>query len=230
MISNLTGCTAHSIADTSLSGLESASIVSTVQPSFYPPRCVGTTLASKRSRMQPRASKGHTCDILEPTIMTNLDANTPLGRAAIATSREGIEAFLREHPTLRLIETDQEKPADVDGIIHSDGMIRAVVELRTRYITIDRMMDTFDGKWLVSYDKLKRGRDLARALRCEFIGVIVLALSSVVLVKKLCDSDGNWTCDFTTAISDTKATVNSNAIDRRKNAYVDVTTARQYNL
>ena len=164
------------------------------------------------------------------SIQTDLDADTPLGRAAIATSREGVEAFLREHPTLRLIETDQSKPADVDGIIHSNGMIRAIVELRTRYITLDRMMDTFDGKWLVSFDKLERGRDLARALRCEFVGVIVLALSSVVLVKKLCDADGNWTCEFTTAITDTKATVNSTAIDRRRNAYVDVTTARQYQL
>ena len=107
---DLTGCTAHSIADTSLSDHESASIVSTVQPS----------------------------------LAMNLDANTPLGRSAIAASREGIEAFLREHPSLHLIETDQSKPADIDGILHDGDTVRAVVEMRTRYITLERLMDNYE--------------------------------------------------------------------------------------
>ena len=193
---DLTGCTAHSIADTSLSDLESASIVSTVQPS----------------------------------LAMNLDANTPLGRSAIAASREGIEAFLREHPSLHLIETDQSKPADIDGILHDGDTVRAVVEMRTRYITLERLIDNYEGTWLVSYDKLERGRDLALALRCDFVGVVVLALSNVALVKKLSDSNGEWTCDFTTAVTNTKATVNSNAIDRRKNAFVNLAQAQRYTI
>lgn len=229
MISNLTGCTAHSIARTSLTALEAGSFAGTVQSSFYPLRCVGTTLPSKRLTTNPRAIKRHHSNSVETSIM-NLDANTPLGRAAIESSREGIGAFLKEHPSLRLIETDQQQPADVDGILHDGKVVRAVVELRTRYLTLDKMMDTYEGKWLVSYDKLERGRELAIALRCDFVGVIVLAPSSIALVKRLCDSSGEWTCAFTTAITNTKATVNSTAIDRRKNAFVDITTAKQYKL
>jgi hypothetical protein len=91
-------------------------------------------------------------------------------------------------------------------------------------------MDNYEGTWLVSYDKLERGRDLALALRCDFVGVVVLALSNVALVKKLSDSNGEWTCDFTTAVTNTKATVNSNAIDRRKNAFVNMTQAQRYTI
>ena len=161
-----------------------------------------------------------------------LDADTPKGREAIRWARKGSEAFLRAYPSLRLAETDQGEPADVDGILYSimqGCVIKGVVEIKTRYMSLDKLMGPYKGEWLITRNKLDRGIHLALGLRCPFVGLLVLPNSSVCLSKQITDKNGNWTCRFREEVTETSASVNGGKMTGL-NAFIDMTDAKQFKI
>ena len=163
---------------------------------------------------------------------SSLDADTPRGRDAIRWARKGSEAFLRAYPSLRLAETDQGEPADVDGILYSimkGCVIKGVVEIKTRYMSLDKLMGPYKGEWLITKNKLDRGIQLALGLRCPFVGLLVLPNSGVCLSKQIADKDGNWTCSFREETTKTSASVNGGEMTGL-NAFIDMTDAKQFKI
>ncbi len=163
---------------------------------------------------------------------SSLDADTPRGRDAIRWARKGSEAFLRAYPSLNLAETDQKEPADVDGILYSvlkGNVIKGVVEIKTRYMTLDKLMGPYNGEWLITKSKLDRGMQLALGLRCPFVGLLVLPNSGICLSKQISDKDGNWTCGFREEVTKTSASVNGGEMTGL-NAFIDMTEAKQFKI
>jgi hypothetical protein len=159
-----------------------------------------------------------------------LDVNTPLGQDAIKWAKRGEAAFLEANPHLRLVETDQSKPAAVDGILYTtgeDGNIKAVVETKTRYMTLAKLMGEYEGRFLLNNDKLESGRALALSLRCSFLIVVVLAPSKLALVQEISNDKGDLIPDVETEMKTTRATTNGGTV-LREVAYIDMTKAKQY--
>ena len=51
------------------------------------------------------------------------------------------------------------EPADVDGILYSimhGCVIKGVVEIKTRYMSLDKLMGPYKGEWLITKNKLDR--------------------------------------------------------------------------
>jgi len=163
----------------------------------------------------------------------SLDADTPRGRDAIRWARKGAAAFLRAYPTLQLAETDQAKPADVDGILYSllspENTIKGIVEIKTRYMTLDKLMGPYNGEWLITKSKLDRGAQIAKGLRCPFVGLLVLPNSLLCLSKQITDADGNWTCDFREEVTKTSASVNGGEMTGL-NAFIQMKDANQFEI
>jgi len=163
---------------------------------------------------------------------SSLDADTPKGRDAIRWARRGANALLRAHPTLRLAETDQSEPADVDGVLYSimaGGVVKGVVEIKTRYTTLEHLMGVWKGEWLITRDKLTRGIQIALGLRCPLVGLLVLPNSGICLSKQITDKDGNLTCQMREESTETRASVNGGRATRL-NAFIDMTEAKQIDL
>lgn len=159
-----------------------------------------------------------------------LDVNTPLGQDAIKWARRGANAFLEANPHLRLVETDQNKPADVDGIIYTakeGGTIKAVVEIKTRYMTLAKLMEDYEGQWLLNNSKLERGVALALSLQCSFMVILVLPASKIALAQEVSDDKGDLIPKVKTGMATTRATTNGGTAHREV-AYIDMTKAKQY--
>lgn len=161
-----------------------------------------------------------------------LDADTPKGRDAIRWARRGAAAFLRAYPTLRLAETDQSEPADVDGILYSmfeGNTIKGVLEIKTRYMTLDHLMGSFSGEWLITKDKIDRGMDIAHGLRCSFIGLLVLPNSKICMSRLIADKNKNIMCVMREEVTKTDASVNGGEVTRL-NAFIDMKDAKQFEI
>ena len=161
-----------------------------------------------------------------------LDANTPLGRDAIKWARRGMNGFLVANPHLSIIETEQSRPAGVDALIYAPdtATLKAVVEIKTRYMTLDRLMVDYEGKWLLNHNKLVKGTRLATILRCDFVAFVVLPPTQCVLVQTLSDHNGNWIPEIEVGDAETRNTTNDATPRLRKVAYIDLTNAKKYKL
>jgi hypothetical protein len=161
-----------------------------------------------------------------------LDVNTPLGQDAIKWARRGIKGFLAANPHLSIVETEQSRPADVDALLFttSTGILKAVVEIKTRYMTLDRLMVDYEGKWLLEHSKLTRGTRLATMLRCDFVAFVILPPNHCVLAQTISDHNANWIPEIEVGEAVTRKTTNDATTSTRKVAYIDMTNARKYPL
>ena len=108
----------------------------------------------------------------------------------------------------------------IDGVAYMNREITHIIEFKSRDESWDSMMHY--GTYLISWDKIQNGMDMARMMRVPFILVVYLAQSQMVLGVELATEDG------TLAIPDieVKETRTQRSIDggsvMRKNAYIDL--------
>ena len=160
-----------------------------------------------------------------------LDVNTQLGQDALKWAQKGADAFLTANDHLDLTYTDPGRPAEMDALIHArDGnILKAVVEIKTRYMTLSRLMDKYDGKTLINRDKMDAGTRLAKSLRCDFILFVVLPPTKVILVRTIADHIG-WAAGVEEGEDEFRKTTNDADTVKRKVVYIDMTDAKKYNL
>jgi|21_taG_2_1085346.scaffolds.fasta_scaffold83631_1 hypothetical protein len=159
-----------------------------------------------------------------------LDVNTPLGQDAIKWARRGEKAFLEAHPSVALVETDQDKPADVDGIVYKaceGGFITAVIETKARYYSIEKLTGDYGWEMLINADKLEKGAKLAIALKCNFAVLLVLVPSRLTLALKITGEDGEVIPKVRFEMKKIRATTNGGTA-LREVAYINMKQARQY--
>jgi hypothetical protein len=153
-----------------------------------------------------------------------MDANTPLGREAIERGRHGLY-----NTGLPFVETPQGKPADVDGFfLNKLGTeIVACFEVKARDMTLSQLAGTFGGEWLVSADKIEKGREMARRLCVPFYGVLYLIPDDITMTVRIANDRGEVVADLRYEVTETQATVNGGKA-KRNNAFISMAKAKQW--
>jgi hypothetical protein len=99
-----------------------------------------------------------------------------------------------------------------------------VVEQKSRNMSLEQLQK-WDNEWLITYEKIEAGRYVANSLGVPFIGFLYLIPDDLLITKQLSNANGEWTCDFRTALTETQETINGGKIVR-ENAYIDLTGAK----
>lgn len=150
-----------------------------------------------------------------------------------------MKAFLRIYPHFSWNETDQDRSADVDGILgvasNGHNIIQSVLEIKSRFdMDMAKLFNEYEGRWLISHDKLLRGYDLAHALRSDFNCMLVLKQDRRAFLRKIAkhnkDTGGlEWVADFEVRKTETQKSINGGTA-YRDNAYIDMYNARMFDI
>jgi len=151
--------------------------------------------------------------------MSNLDCNTPVGQTYIAHQLTG-ERMLMEALGLELVVTDPSSSADIDALYNDGaGVLRVIAEIKARNMAVCNLRQF--GSYLITHDKLRKGRELAMALRCRFVLAVYLIADQRLVWFDISDETGQWTTDFSVSHTKTKQTCNGGSIIR-ENAYLSL--------
>lgn len=129
-------------------------------------------------------------------------------------------------PGISVIQTPKHLPADVDGVIVKGGEAIAVYEAKCRDMTRQQLAK-FGNEWLLTFDKLQKGADIARSLCVPLIGYLYLVPDHVVLSVRLADRCGQFLPRMRLERTETQECCNGGQIVRT-NAYIDVSVARVF--
>lgn len=154
-----------------------------------------------------------------------MDILTPKGQETLKQEADAIDLFLEKYSSYDFVETPKDQPADVDGFIFKDGVLLSGVEIKCRMMTLSDLMGKYEGRWLITHDKIERGAAVCRSLGIDFRGFLYLVPEARLLVVKLWDHKSGKYCEMDVEETRTQATVNGGSIVRL-NAYVDVRDAR----
>jgi hypothetical protein len=104
------------------------------------------------------------------------------------------------------------------------AQVVAVVEQKSRNMTLEQLQK-WDYEWLITYDKIEAGRYVGNSLGVPYIGFLYLIPDDLLITQKISDANGQWTCDYRTAITETQETINGGKIERL-NAYIKLDKAQ----
>ncbi len=138
-----------------------------------------------------------------------------------------VSLFTSKHPEYRYVETPKEKAAFVDALLMVGNELTAVVETKCRNSTVEQFFGQFDGKWLVTFEKVLEARKTASALQLPLVGFLYLIPDKTLLVQKIANPDGSLVADMELKTTETQATCNGGKAVRT-NAYIDMSKARRY--
>ena len=154
-----------------------------------------------------------------------MDILTEKGQETKRQEDEAVALWHTMYPNLRYIETPKERPASVDGLIVKDGIIQAVVETKCRQCSVVEFSVTWESKWLVTAEKIKKGAHIAQELCVPFVGFLYLPEAKILMFKTLWHPDKGWVADLIEKETRTQATVNGGSIVRL-NAFIDMSDAK----
>ena len=174
-----------------------------------------------------------TCVLSSPPIMKNkLGIKTEKGQLSEAQGREAIKAFSDAHPSLDYVFTNPKELAVVDGFIVNkhQNTLYGVVEAKARNMTLEKLRGDYGNRWMVSVDKLDRGRLISEMLAIPFIGICRLNPDNKFLVVQLTDKNGKFVVDYEEREVTTQAIVGDIGRKREGNAFINMNDAKEYNL
>ena len=151
-----------------------------------------------------------------------MDILTEKGQATLRDEQAAAAIFVSHYPSVIYAETPKDKPSDVDAVLVKNNTIRGVVETKCRYdCDLHKFTTQYHSSWLVTFEKLEKGRNLARQLQVPFIGFLYLVPSQALLYAVLANSEGEYVRDMEKARTSTRACVNGGTA-MRMNAYIDM--------
>jgi len=153
-----------------------------------------------------------------------LTVNTEKGREWVEHEREAIERFCSRHSGYAFSETPKRRPASVDGVFSKDGKLVAVCEVKVRELTLRRLQREFENTWLVSSEKLDRGREAGKLLSIPFVGLLYLLPEKRLLALRITEHDGKWSLDFERRRTFTQRNINGGSV-QRLNAFLPLDKA-----
>ena len=157
-----------------------------------------------------------------------MDIQTPKGQKTLEDEHWAAQIWSNAHPDYSYIETPKNQPSAVDAIIEKNNVIRAVVEVKCRYdMTLNQLLTEREGMWLVTLEKILKGKTLSEFLCVPFLGFLYLVQDRTLLVTKLTDNRGNFIADMRITERMTQATVNGGT-NRRTIALIDLKDAKVY--
>lgn len=154
-----------------------------------------------------------------------MDVLTPAGQKTLQDEARAQEIFEINFPGWRYMHTPKNRPADVDAVVIHEGQVSGVIETKCRYdVDLKEFNQRYNGQWLVTFDKLIKGRDVATALQVPLVGFLYLVRSDVLLMITIFEN-GSFVPKIRMEETVTQKTVNGGRIVRT-NAFIDMSTAR----
>ena len=157
-----------------------------------------------------------------------LDIATPKGQDTLRHEQRAIEIFRYHHPEYVYAETPKDKAGAVDAILIENGLVKCVVEQKSRNMTIDSLAQ-FGYEWLVTTKKVQLAANIAQNLCVPFVGFLYLIPEDALLVKRITNADGSAASNMREEVRETQATVNGGTALRR-NTLIDVSGAWWYTM
>jgi len=149
--------------------------------------------------------------------MNNLDINTDKGQISLRD-----EHIMHEHIKkcwgVDIIETDKYTDPSIDGLLTVDNTIVGIFESKCRYnITLEILKNW--NTWLITFDKLEKGKILSKILKVPFFGFLYLVEDGVFYYWKITNFDGEFMVKFYVERTTTQKSTNGGSIIR-PNAYL----------
>ena len=153
-----------------------------------------------------------------------MDVLSERGQTSLADERRAIEIFSYNYPKYFYMHTPKNMPATVDALLMISGELYSCVETKCRTMTLDDFYGRFRGRWLVTYDKIEKARQIAVSLGVRLTGFLYLKGSDTLLVADLANADGLFSRKMYIEATETQKTING-GLAVRNNAYIDMTGA-----
>jgi hypothetical protein len=154
-----------------------------------------------------------------------MDILSKRGQQSLADEQKARDIFLSNYPMYSYIQTQKDQPADIDALLVHNGVIAGVVETKCRYdVDHQDFIEKYENSWLVTFDKIARGKLIADAMCTKLIGFLYIVQSETLLVQTISDC-GLYVPDINIITTQTQATINGRTAVR-SNAYIDMSKAR----
>jgi hypothetical protein len=154
-----------------------------------------------------------------------LDVNSPKGQESLEHELRAVQLWNSHYTEYTYVHTPKNGPALVDAVIcDNDCNVVAVVEQKSRNMSLEQLQN-WNNEWLITFEKIEAGRYVANSLGVPFIGFLYLIPDDLLITKQLSNANGEWTCNFRTALTETQETINGGKIVR-ENAYIDLKEAK----
>jgi hypothetical protein len=148
-----------------------------------------------------------------------LDILTDAGKETIAQEMRAAQIIENQWMDCHYLMTGKNGIATVDALIVRNWQIAAVAETKCRNMTLAQLRDRFNSEWLVTFDKILGGAEVARGLAVPFWGVLYLVPDDVVLRVRLFDPAAGWLVHLRVERTETQRSVNGGKA-LRSNAYI----------
>ena len=153
-----------------------------------------------------------------------LNVLTERGQAAVEQEKEAVAIWNSHFPDLIYNDTPKDSPAAVDAIITRNGSVLAVVETKCRYISYATFTEVYQNRWLVTFEKLAKAREISEAMNVPLLGFLFLVEDKKLIWRKIWDPKDGWTVDFYVQKTKTKKNINGGEA-LRDNAFIDMIEA-----
>jgi len=149
-------------------------------------------------------------------IFQNLDIKSDKGKESLRQERIMLRRIEKVWG-VKLIETDKDTVAKVDGIIEKDKVIRGVYESKCRDFSYMQLCEY--GSWLITHKKILQGQITSKMLMVPYLGFLYLVPDDMIFFWKITNKIGDLNFDFEVRDTETRKTINGGKIIR-PNAYL----------
>jgi hypothetical protein len=149
-----------------------------------------------------------------------LAIHSDLGKQSLERETEAV-AFLEEFFAQSIART-RTGQAVLDGIMHHNGVVTGVIEIKSRSLSLPELEKFKTG--LVTEAKLAEGRSVSATLQAPFFLVFLLK-DNWMVIWEMSDKRGNKTFDYEVVRTRTKKTVEGGSA-MRPNGFLPVTEAK----
>lgn len=155
--------------------------------------------------------------------MTNVDMTTDAVLATFQQELRCIEIWRQNNPMHDYITTDKLGTAVVDGFILRDSVLLALVEQKSRNLSMSMLFDIYDGQLLVDENKWDTCVRNSKDFNVPFVMWTYLVPDDVVLSTMITNKSGYPLVKFEKVEGDYQESANGGRVKKRV-AYFDVTT------
>ena len=157
----------------------------------------------------------------------SLDILSPLGQESARQEQEMLSSLMSIFPKTKFVNTPKSEPAKIDGFTIRDNEITSCFESKCRTMTLEQLKNGFNNEWLITYEKIIHGCDIARKLCVPFYGLLYLVTDRVIIMLKIADKDGNLIPKMRIERTTTSKCINGGTMVGA-NAFIDISTAKQF--
>ena len=149
-------------------------------------------------------------------IFQNLDIKSDKGKESLRQERIMLRRIEKVWG-VKLIETDKDTVAKVDGIIEKDKVIRGVYESKCRDFSYMQLCEY--GSWLITHKKILQGQITSKMLMVPYLGFLYLVPDDMIFYWKITNKIGDFRFDYEVKETLTQKTINGGKTIR-ENAYL----------